>query len=215
MLKLSRPLPGEALGGQAPPHSVALAPGYRAVILDAEGAEKLERALPYQSGAALRPRVVRGDLCYAAVGTDGEVGAFAWLATGPTSLYVYELAGHAHIPEGVAFVYEVFTFPRARNLGLARGLVSGLVQAGAGHGRELSRAPRRVEAWVETGNAPSLRVFSRLGFEPYGRWRVGAVGPARVVRGDPSIPLDVPLWPDRVGSEAGGKRAANVAERGR
>lgn len=215
MLMLSRPLsPSEAVGAGEGSSPRPLPLGYRLVPLDEEGVEELQRVLPYESGAALAPRLGRGDRCYAALSPAGEVGAFAWLATGPTSLYVYELADEARVPGGVAFVYEVFTFPKARNLGLARGLVCGVIRKLCAE-RDAGRtgSPRRVEAWVENRNAPSLRVFSKLGFEPYGRWKVAALGPARVLRGDPSIPREVPeRSPERGGR--GAKALTTTSRRG-
>lgn len=166
-LKLTRPL--EYAEGPAPE------------ILSEQEVENLDLRTP-EGATPMLQRLKQNDVCYALRGRAGEVEAFVWVASGHAP-YVYELGANLEVPGDVAYFYDAFTFPDARNRGLMRELVEGVVATlkDDGHPAE------RCEAWIASSNASSLRAFENAKFKVYGRWRALGIGPLSVRRGAPWI----------------------------
>jgi len=168
MLKLSR--------SAKPAHPPKLAP----VRLGEAEAGRLEQRIPYSAVLPMRERLGLGDRCYAIQDEAGENKSFLWVAS-RRAVYIYELREKVWVPENVAYLYDAFTFPEARGRGFIGELVRGVLV-------DLRDSPvERCEAWISRGNRASLKAFEKAGFRIYGSWLLAAVGPLRLLKGDPAI----------------------------
>jgi GNAT superfamily N-acetyltransferase len=76
-------------------------------------------------------------------------------------------AGGTHViarPYGIAVLGNIFTHPERRGRGCAQAITSALVA------ELLAQGCQDIVLNVDVDNAPALRVYTKLGFQPHARW---------------------------------------------
>lgn len=86
------------------------------VLLAAKDARRLEEGLSSYPVVPAEERVDAGDRCYAILTDTGEVQSFTWVTSGH-EVYVCELGESVWVPANVAYLYDAFSFPKARGTG--------------------------------------------------------------------------------------------------
>lgn len=92
---------------------------------------------------------------------DGQTIGWAWI--GYERVYLAPLGRDIRLPDGVAYLYDVYVRPAERGAGVGRALVG----ARCRHADE--RGVARLMSHVMTGNEASLRALQAHGFRTVGR----------------------------------------------
>lgn len=105
------------------------------------------------------------DACYLLLTDTGDVCHIGWLLTprhNPLIKSQYP-PGTEPLHDGEALVENILTFPKYRG----RGIMASVLAQMEDLARE--QGARRMVAYIETTNAPSLAGFDRAGYKPIGR----------------------------------------------
>jgi GNAT superfamily N-acetyltransferase len=129
----------------------------RLVRSDAKDALDYERFIGTDSARTFAKRLSHETDCWLMRGR-GMILHATWTTTG--AAWTGEIDRYFVPPERAAYVYESFTRPEARGLGIYPIALVEIGRALAADGIE------QLFIGVETGNAPSLRAITKAGFEP-------------------------------------------------
>ncbi|MGH2721884.1 MAG: GNAT family N-acetyltransferase [Actinomycetota bacterium] len=117
-----------------------------------------ELAVTMGAGAAgVERRLRRGCRAFAAR-VDGRIACYGWVSAG--SECIGELEREIRLPPGEAYVWDCFTVPAHRRLGLYASLLPHIARA--------LQAEGTARLWIGTAraNRPSIRGFEAAGFVP-------------------------------------------------
>lgn len=129
----------------------------RFVRANAEDSEDYERFVGTDSARTFTARLSDQTNCWLIRGR-GMILHATWTTTG--AAWTSEIRRFFIAPPKSAYIYESFTRPEARGLGLYPLVLVGIGHALAGDGIE------KLFVGVEVDNAPSLRAITKAGFEP-------------------------------------------------
>ena len=136
----------------------------------ANDVEELARIRSWPGAAEIRRRLDGGERCYGAR-RDGRLVASRWVAT--WSVRIPYLDRTLDLADGDVFVYEAYTAPDYRRLGIARAVESrlALLLRAEGH--------RRILRTVLPENAAGVGMHTSLGNRPIGTIGYFGLGPWR------------------------------------
>ena len=123
---------------------------------DCRAAGELAAAM-HSDAAAVERRLRRGARAFAGR-VDGRIACYGWVSAG--SECIGELEREFRLPPGEAYVWDCFTVPGRRRLGLYASLLSQVARA--------MQAEGMARLWIGTAraNRPSVRGFETAGFGP-------------------------------------------------
>ena len=136
----------------------------------ADDVEELAAARSWPGVPEIRRRLDRGERATAAR-HDGRLVATRWVATG--SVRIPYLARSLDLADGDVFVYEAYTAPDYRRLGIAHAVESRLTLLLREEGH------RRILRTVLPENAPGVEMHTSLGNRPIGTIGYVKIGPWR------------------------------------
>ncbi len=104
------------------------------------------------------------DACYLALTDSGEVCHFAWLLSARDNGLILSQypSGTTSLKEGDVLLENIYTFPSFRGQGIMGAVIRQLQVLARSQGF------RRMVAYVDTENKPSLAGFHRAGFRSFG-----------------------------------------------
>jgi GNAT superfamily N-acetyltransferase len=129
----------------------------RFVRATADDANDYERFVGTDSARTFKSRLSEQTNCWLIHGR-GMVLHASWTTSG--AAWTREIQRLFVAPPGAAYIYESFTRPEARGLGLYPLALGSIGEALAAEGIE------RLFVGVEADNAPSVRAITKAGFEP-------------------------------------------------
>ena len=139
-----------------------------------------------RDASLVRPRLARGVRCFAAMLDDGSIAGYGWLSTQPEWIGELQLDIRPGLGEG--YVWNCATVPEHRRRGIFKAVLSGI--SNHAHASGLRRL------WIGSVAIPAERAVGPSGFRSALRFSTWRLGPAHVLRSQPSPDADPKLIAD-------------------